>query len=272
MMVGGLCMLLSVSAKAQQIDQSVVEAILKSFPSHLEVTFLLKDLGTPYNAKLFNPASRAKNYSTKYQQALNLGIYSTSLGFTMLYEQPDDTPPYLAAIQHLARDLQVAQVFDRERIEYFLNEKNKFDSLLLETNTNLEKINSELFKTNRADLSTLMLLGGWLESLYLASRAYIKSPQDFLKGRIEEQKIILEQFLLLLSFYENQEVKQLTQSFNRLQQLYTKSEVIKNETDSITTGSLVMVNGPDQANFTPQDIAQILQITTQIRTKIIQGK
>ena len=262
-MVGGLCMLLSVSAKAQQIDQSVVEAILKSFPSHLEVTFLLKDLGTPYNAKLFNPASRAKNYSTKYQQALNLGIYSTSL---------DDTPPYLAAIQHLARDLQVAQVFDRERIEYFLNEKNKFDSLLLETNTNLEKINSELFKTNRADLSTLMLLGGWLESLYLASRAYIKSPQDFLKGRIEEQKIILEQFLLLLSFYENQEVKQLTQSFNRLQQLYTKSEVIKNETDSITTGSLVMVNGPDQANFTPQDIAQILQITTQIRTKIIQGK
>ena len=257
-----------------QLNKEVEKDILNSIPSPLGITFLLKDLGEPYNAQLFNSAKRAKHYTTETQQALNLGIYSTNLGFTMMYKQTVDVSKYLNAIQHLATDLKVGYVFDRQRIDYFLKQGQSQDSLLIETNTNLEKINDQLFNTKRSQLATLILLGGWLESLYTASWVYVKSPHGFLKERIGEQKNILEQFLLLLSFYEKQpEIKQLIQSLNRLSSIYSKNRYSqKNQSDTLTNGNEKVIHVIPEVHFTTQEIAQVFELTTQIRTKIIREK
>ncbi|HAS45385.1 MAG TPA: hypothetical protein DCS93_33180 [Microscillaceae bacterium] len=260
-----------------QLNKEVEKDILNSIPSPLGITFLLKDLGEPYNAQLFNSAKRAKHYTTETQQALNLGIYSTNLGFTMMYKQTVDASKYLNAIQHLATDLKVGHVFDRQRIDYFLKQGQSQDSLLIETNTNLEKINDQLFNTKRSQLATLILLGGWLESLYAASWVYVKSPHGFLKERIGEQKNILEQFLLLLSFYkEKPAIEKIIKTFEPLQKVFDKVQVgfnLQNPTYTEKNGVKIMNdNTTNKIGLTKKDIIAILKTTTNIRTKIIREK
>jgi hypothetical protein len=71
---------------------------------------------------------------------------------------------------------------------------------LLITTKNFNNINGYLQQQKRANLSILILTGGWLEALHITCQVVEKNPNnDALKERIGEQKIILENIMLLLS-------------------------------------------------------------------------
>lgn len=278
----GLMISLSANLQAQdpklpQVSREVLSAIIKAIPAPLEIAFLLKDQGVPYNAQLFSATNNASKYTTSYQQAINLGIYSTNLGFTMMYENKKDALAYLKSIKQLAQKLKVD--FDLKKIEYFLNKGNAQDSFLIETNTRVELINDDLYtRKGRPDLSILIITGGWLEALYTVVKANDKSPNSFFISRIGEQKIILEQILLLLSFYEENpaigryvtELTKIQKAFNQIKanlDLNTPTFVENNN------GILILQNNtPAKVKLVTKKLKGILNITTQIRNKIIQGK
>ena len=278
MMVGGLCMLLSVSAKAQQSRKKFLSEVIKSLPSPLKMSNLLKDLETPYPWPLFNPVISAKNYLTKYQQALNLGVYSTDLSFAMVYEKITDGSDYLAAIEHLAKDLKVAQGFDRASIEAFLIKEHQQDSLFLVTKNNLTRVNEQLIETNRSELAILMSLGGWLESLYVTCWVHSKAPKNILKSRIGNQKIVLEQLMLLLSFYEAKPaIKKMIQELRPLQKVFDKIkfDFQYNDPNTKEDDNGILISDDDISTkvfLTDRDAKAIYKLTTKIRQKIVQGK
>lgn len=256
------------------ISKEVLSDIVKSIPSPLEISFLIKDLGIKYDKAVLNSADNIAKYNTNYKQALNLGIYSTDLGYANIYQQTQDALYFLTAVKDMSEGLKIGQYFDFNTIKKLASNNNNLDSLLLVTNSNLEKINEHLQEKDRADLTILILTGGWLEALYLTCEVAKKQPNELLNNRIGEQKIILDQLLLLLSFYEEDaNIKSLIDDMNELQTIYDGVKITYEYKESQAkeeNGILIVEdNTSSKINFTSKDLDNILSVSMKIRKKII---
>jgi predicted small lipoprotein YifL len=187
------------TAEETPISKEVIGDILQQIPSPLEISVLLKESGKTYNPAFLNSADNASKYNTNYKKALNLGIYGTDLGYTNIYEQSKDGAKYMTSIKGLADGLSIGQFFDIETIARLATNSKNLDSLLLITTQNFNTINSYLQTQDRANLSVLFLTGGWLEALHITCGVASANPgNQQLKETIGEQKIILENIMLLL--------------------------------------------------------------------------
>ncbi|MCB0487544.1 MAG: hypothetical protein KDC99_03660 [Cyclobacteriaceae bacterium] len=257
------------------IDQEVIGSILDQIPSPLEISVLLKESGTKYDKALLNSADNLSKYNTNYKMALNLGIYGTDLGYTNIYEQNQDGIKYLSTIKSLANELNIGQFFDIETIGRLASNSKNLDSLLLITTQNFNAINHYLQAQNRSNLSVLLLTGGWLEAMQVTCQVAAKNPtHKELQEKIGEQKITLEQILLLYSFYPNDEnmaslltdLKELEAAFQQINITYTYKE----STMEVVNGvAVIKDNSTTTINITPEDVKNIMTVTNSIRSKII---
>lgn len=265
------------SAKLDEaiIDPELVGGILGQIPSPLEISALLKASGTRYNSKFLNAPGNHHRYSTSYKQALNLGIYGTDLGYTNIYEQNMDGIKYLSSIKSLADELSLGQFFDLETIGRLAVNSNNLDSLMLLTTQNFNSINSHLQSQNRASLSVLLLIGGWIEAMDITCNvASLDVNNEQLHETIGSQKIILEQIMLLLSFYEkDSNISPLLHDFKDLETAFNKINIVytyKASTMEIIDGvAVIKDNSTTTVTVTQADIAEIKSRTSEIRSKII---
>jgi hypothetical protein len=205
---------------------------------------------------------------------LNLGIYGTDLGYTNIYEQNNDGIKYLKSIKQLADELNIGQFFDIETIGKLATNSKNLDSLLLVTTQNFNSINSYLQGQGRSNLSVLLLTGGWLEAVQITCQVANKdSKNKELKEKIGEQKIILEQIVLLFSFYkEDENMASLLNDLNNLKSAFDKINITyihKEPTSKVVDGVLMIQdNSTTTIDVTDEDIKNITGITNSIRNKI----
>lgn len=257
------------------IDPELVGGILGQIPSPLEISALLKASGTKYNRKFLNAPGNHEKYNTSYKQALNLGIYGTDLGYTNIYEQNMEGIKYLGAIKLLAEDLSLGQFFDMETIGRLAVNSNNLDSLLLLTTQNFNSINHHLQSQNRSNLSVLLLIGGWIEAMDITCQvANSNLSNKQLQETIGSQKIILEQIMLLMSFYENDSsIEPLLNDFQELKSAFDKINITYTygaSTMEIVDGvAVIKDNSTTTILITQADIEEIGNKTSAIRNKII---
>ncbi len=261
------------TAKGPAVSKEVLADIIKSIPSPIEISFFIKDLQIKYDKTISNSSENTQKYNTNYKQALNLGIYSTDLGYCNIYEQKQDALGYLGAVKEMTTGLKMDQFLDFNTIKKLATTGSNLDSLLLVTTANLEKINEHLQEKGRADLTILILTGGWLESLYLTCAIAKKHANEALFSRIGEQKIILDQLLLLLSFYEsNNNIKALIEDMNKLQTIYNDVKITYKYKQASTKqqGDQIILeqNTESEIQFTSKDLDNVFKTTKAIREKI----
>lgn len=260
--------------KAPAVSKEVLADIIQSIPSPLEVSFLIKDLGVKYDKTSLNSSDKISNYNTNYRKALNLGIYSTDLGYANVYGQTQDALYYVGSVKDMADGLNIGQFFDFSTIKRLASNDSNLDSLLLITTTNFEKINQYLQQQDRANLSILILTGGWLEALHLTCEVVKKYPNETLRERVGEQKVILGQLLSLLKYYESDpSIKALIADLNVMKKQYDNVQVTHTYQESTTkevNGVLQVVdNSTSKTVVTDQDLSNISASTLAIRNKII---
>ena len=265
----------SVQTKGTTIDEEVINSILQQIPSPLEISVLLKESGTKYNSNILNTTDNLSKYNSNYKKALNLGVYGTDLGYTNIYEQNQDGIKYLTSIKSLADGLNIGQFFDIETIARLAANSKNLDSLLLITTQNFNSINHYLQTQSRANLSVLLLTGGWIEAMQITCQVAAKDPKNKnLQEKIGEQKIILEQIVLLLSFYKDDEnmasllkdLSDLKVAFDKINIIYTYKESTMKIVDGV---AVIEDNSTTTINITDKDIAAITSLTNSIRNKII---
>jgi len=260
--------------KGPSIDQEVINGILQQIPSPLEISVLLKQSGTKYSASMLNTPDNTSKYNNNFKKALNLGIYGTDLGYTNIYQQNSDGIKYLASIKQLADGLNIGQFFDMQTIGKLATNSKNLDSLLLVTTQNFNSINSYLQGQGRSNLSVLLLTGGWLEAVQITCQVAGKDTKNKeLKEKIGEQKIILEQIVLLFSFYkEDENMASLLNDLNNLKAAFDKINITyihKEPTSKIVDGVLMIQdNSSTTIDVTDEDIKNITGITNSIRNKI----
>lgn len=266
----------SMEVEKPAISEDVIADIMQQIPSPLEISVLLKESGTKYDVELLNAAGNISKYNSNYSKALNLGIYGTDLGYTNIFEQNQDGLDYMASIKELADGLNIGQFFDIETIGKLATNSKNLDSLLLITTQNFNSINSYLQDQKRSNLSVLLLTGGWLEAMHVTCQVSSKDESNReLQETIGNQKIILEQIVLLLSFYSeiDPNIANLMQDMLKLQEAYEAIEITtiyKESTMEVIDGVMVIKdNSESNVNITTENVNQIKKVTSEIRDKII---
>lgn len=256
------------------IDEDVINAILDQIPSPLEISVLLKESGSKYNGALLNQSDKLLKYNNNYKKALNLGVYGTDLGYTNIYGQNQDGIKYITSIKSLADELNIGQFFDIEIIGRLATNSKNLDSLLLITTLNFNHINHYLQSQGRDNLSVLLLTGGWLEAMQITCQVAAKKPSKELFEKIGEQKIILEQILLLFSFYKDDtnmaglltDLEQLKDAYEKVTINYTYKE---SSMEIVNGVAVIKDNSTTTIDITEQNVEEIRTITNFIRTRII---
>jgi hypothetical protein len=266
----------SAKTEGPSISEGVIGDILGRIPSPLEISVLLKESGKKYNGSYLNTPENVSNYNSNYKKALNLGVYGTDLGYTNIYEQNQDGVKYMSSIKTLADGLSIGQFFDIETIGRLATNSKNLDSLLLITTQNFNNINHYLQSRNQSNLSVLFLTGGWVEALNILCEVAAANPTNKdMQETIGEQKIILENILLLLSFYKesDQNMASLLTDMEELKKLYDKVNITYTYSEStfeIVDGVMVIKdNSSSSIQITAEDIANIKALTSSIRNKII---
>lgn len=263
-------------AKPSQKDDGLdLENILKSIPTPLEITQIMKETGAQYNKMELNSSDAAARYTTQYKQAINLGIYSADLGYANIYGKNADALSYLSAVRKLAEDLRIAQFFDYETIKKLAESSNKLNELIQTTAANFDKINNELTNQKREHVSALLLTGGWIESLYLTTVVYKKAKSPVLKEKIGEQAIVLDQLMVVLDSYKTKEgFAELISDLSELRKIYDNVETEEitgsGGTETLKDG-LPSFDGGNEVIFKikDSDVDAIASLIKSIRNKII---
>jgi hypothetical protein len=266
-----------VSDEANQLREEDINRIIQSIPNPLEISTLIKEAGSEYRKENMNNPDFVDNYKKNYHKALNLGVYSTDLGFANIYEKSQDALNYLTSVKKLADGLTIGKFFDYNTIKKLTTNSENLDSLLQLTTSNFEKINFHLRSQNREYLSILILTGGWIEAGYLTTQVYKESNNAQLRERIGEQKLVLDQILYVLEAYKTKpNFPGLLKDLNELKSVYDRVEITEEESNSemkiVDDEIVIQTNNKSVVKITDEDVELISSLLKSIRKKIIQGE
>lgn len=256
------------------ISEETMNDIIQSLPSPLEIATLIKESGLRYDPGFLNPTENARNYATDTEKALAMGVYSGDLGYINIYEKSTAAFNYLGTIKKLADELMIGQFFDIEMIKRMASNSSKIDSLLYISTMSFEKMDRYLRDQKRSKLSVLLVTGTWIESFYLATRVVSNTKNDDLIERIAEQKMILDQILLIVSAYnEDAMFQEITDELKELKKEYDKVTITYNYVEPETmevNGRLVIVDkSTTEVHITDEQLAQICTLVKDIRDRMV---
>ncbi|EAY29584.1 hypothetical protein [Microscilla marina] len=267
--LGTFLILLGVNVQAQKNNGEILGNIM---PSPVELSALIKDVGASYDKSILNSSDKAEGYSSKYARALNLGVYSTDLGYAAIYKENTDAFMYLNSVRKIAESLGIGKYIDYANITKLALE-NDLNALLDETTRTFEEINKHFQKNGQDELSVAMLAGGWIESLYLTCEIAKKKQSKVLDVRIAEQQLVLSQLLPILRKYKSSDMKALTYDLTSLQKLYKNLKIDYKEGEVTTkevNGELIVQESTTSSiKINPNDLKKILDMTGKIRAKIV---
>lgn len=255
-----------------QIGPITINGEIFSIPSPIQTAFLIKEVGSNYSKEILNPTSNTPNYTTSFRKALNLGVYGADLGYVTIYDQTQDAIGYLNSVKKMADELGVSGAFDVKTIERFQKNIGNKDSLLVLVSVAYRASDAYLKNNERNDVSSLVLTGGWIESLYFAVNTAKTSKNQDLIRRIGEQKSSLTSVIKLLTPYYSQseyaelidELMALSTIYENVQFSYTYEKPTTDVKNKITT-----INSKTQVNVTPEQLESISQKIQAIRNLIV---
>jgi len=261
--------------ESEKLSQEAIDDIVQNIGSPVEIASLLLDLEVPFIAEHLASIDEAENLSTNHQKALRLGIYGADLGYLNIYEKTGTAIETLSTINRLADGLRVGQFFDFETLKNLAINRNNIDSLLFLSVRSYNEIDEYLRENNRGYLSALMITGVWLEAQYLACQVVEDYPHIDLRNRIGEQKIIINDLLLLLSPYNesSEEYAELYDDLEHLKREYSDVDITftPGEPETIEKdGRLVVVQKEESTVvFSDEVLEGIIAKTEEIRNKIV---
>jgi len=255
-------------------DSDAINEVIQSFSSPVEMAALMNDLNIPFSRKYLVNTEDATDYDTNFKKALALGILSADLGYLNVYNKTSLIVEYLTVIKRIADDLKVGQFFDFQTLKRLSTSNDNLDSLLILSVQSYHNMDDHLRSNQRSNLSSLVVTGVWIESLYLATQVLKETPSDELRDRVGEQKTILNNLLPILQLYKNdQNFERLVEDFKELKDAFSNVTItyeLGEPESKIINGELIIKqNERSIVNISEENTQEIIRITEKIRNKLI---
>jgi hypothetical protein len=243
-----------------------------SIPSPLQTAMLIQGAGAGYDKSILNSKENLSQYATDYSKALNLGIYGADLGYVSMYSKTQDALAYLTSVKKLSDELGLSSAFGTETMKRFQENMSNKDSMMVLVGLAYREGDAFLKENKRNDISGLILVGGWIESLNFAISANKTKNNEDIKRRIADQKRALNSIVKLLSQYETKgdyaglidELKDLSKVYDTIEYKFVSE---KSETDIAT--KTTTINSHTEVVITKEQLDLITSKVESIRKKIV---
>ena len=221
------------SAETSKVESSDTTQILNfnnnlfSIPSPHQVSKILVDLKIEYNAEMLNSVKNTRNYGNSFKKALNLGVYGADLGYVNLYDRTQEAISYFSVIKTLSQELNITNAFKKETFKSIENNLTNQDSLLFLLSNSYQDIDLFLKTNGQEHTGSLILAGGWIESMYLLTQFALSSKNVDLYTRIGENKHPLNNLIKILSQYtdKNRIFQSMIDKLSEIEILYDNIQV-----------------------------------------------
>ena len=264
------------------LDDDLIEKIntakrvFYSLPSPLETAMLIKNAGATYDESLLNPVINADKYNTNLSMAINLGIYTTDLSYASLFDQTQATLNYINAAKKMADGLKILDAIDEQTIQRLEENINNRDIIIDIISETLLNSNSFLEDRGLQATSAVILVGGWIEGLYIATnlvdQASVNLKTDKMVERIVDQKLSLDIIIKLLeNNQENIEAQSLLKDIKEINIIYDKITINQAEITAVEDPKTKVTTLKSESSIvvTPAVFKELAEKIDQIRTRYI---
>lgn len=224
----------------------------------VELSSMFQTAGAIFNKDILNSYDKTSEYITSYKRAMNLGVYAVDLSYCRAFEQYDVAGRYFSSMQNLSQQLGIPQ-------EYFEITANRFeknltdkDSLIAIANEIYYETEEYLKENERFATASVIILGGWVEAVYIGTLIANESKDPDIIERIVDQKYSLNNLLIMLKDYESNElISEYIASLKELRDLFYKL--------NIDIPSNFDVKGPDAEEHINAWITEIEKVHVAIK-------
>ena len=172
----------------------------------VELSSLFETAGAVYSSELLNQADKVSNYTTSYKKAMNLGVYAVDLSYSRVFDQFQIAGKYFSSMQILSEQLGIPQNFFEETAQRFERNMTNKDSLISIANEVYYETEDYLKDNERFATASVIILGGWVEAIYIATNVVTESKNPDVIERLVEQKYSLNNLMSMLKDYSDNEV------------------------------------------------------------------
>jgi len=255
-------------------DIKQAEKIFQALPSPIESAMLVKSAGGRFDESLLNPVGNVNTYVTNKSMALNLGAYTCDLSFASLYEQTQLIIDYMNAAKKMAEGLSILDAIDQETIDDLEENINNSEYIMDVVSETFLNSNSYLEDNGQPAVAAMVLVGGWVEGLYISTQ--LVDMNEFngnkLVSRIIDQKLSIDILINLLSKSKgNPAVDELLTQVAKLKIVFDK---IKLETSPVRpeynqTTNTTVLRSEVKTDMTPAVFKELAATVTEIRNSFV---
>lgn len=194
-------------------------------PSPGEMLTFIKMVGgaNNKNVSFLNSPDNQKNYTDNKAKALNFGIYSCDLSYCSIFEIGSEALKYFKTVKQLGDQIGVSSAIQPAVLKRLEGNIGNPDSLSVITDdvyfTSFEALES----SKQGPTLSLVVAGGWIESLYIATSLAKYDAKSPVVERLADQKYTLDNLIEFLKKYESDaSVASVLSQFTELQTEFNK--------------------------------------------------
>lgn len=241
-----------------------VDDVSYSLPSPLQIASIFKKSGLKYKDGITNSLKDPSKYTTNLSKAINLGVYSADLSYTVLNKQNQEAMNYMKLCRQMADNLGMGSVFDQgnlsKRFEKNIGNEDSLAYIIAE----LQMVTDMYLDENdQQQITSIVFAGAWIESMYVGSKVYERGKDKSLNSKLAEQMTILGSIVNALKAQEKKDpaISGLVADLQQVKGIYDALPSVKNNE----------VSEDKEMTLTDDEVASLTKKIEEIRTKIING-
>lgn len=196
-----------------------------------ELNILLRENDYPYNEELVNDPNNSDGYFNSKEQALNIGVYATDLNYMSVFDQYNQTLDYVIALFDLAEALSITEAFDKSTLMDVLNDSQTDFKLKSDELTDFfKKAEVEINTNDRAQITALIVAGGWVEGMYISS--------SIAKENWPNDTVATEMWNQCFSYHKVMNMLEIFKDYPPCDEVYQKFVEVEPAVNEITNGSV----------------------------------
>ena len=205
-------------------------------PSPIQIAAILKKANMPYEDGLTNPTSNSSNYSTKFKQTLNFGVYACDLAYCVTNDKYEEAASYLKASKDLSTKIGLSAIYQKGNlIERFEKNIGNQDSIL-EILFHVQMLTDDYIHDNELrDLSVIYFTGAWVEGMNIGTHTILGNSDHKISVLLSEQMTIAESIIRGLRAInsQNDDLIDLTDHIEEVVEAYHNLWSVKKEGENI---------------------------------------
>jgi hypothetical protein len=249
-----------------------VSKIFYNVPPPIEMTKLIQESGAEYIEDILNSPENQFKYLTTADAAINLGVYGADLSYTRMFDQIQKSISYLSSLKTLSDELGIPNDEGSMAVSRLEDNMANRDSILQIITDTYSNADAYLKESDRGNTATLVILGGWVEALYIATSLAESTENKVIIKRIAEQKYSLNNLIELLKFYKEDKtiayyipkLLELKKVFDKITITYTKGDVITNKETKMT-----IIDSKVDVIVNIEQVKEIHNVIIEIRNEMI---